>query len=134
MACNLTYATLRISSVEMSPDKITDIIGITPTSVRCIEPESKYKHRREFNYWAFCTKELSGSTNNKEHIEIILNMLNEKQSQMNLLVESDCSSDIFCFWNSTVQGGPSMDVSLMSKLVSLGLDITWDMYFDDESA
>ncbi|WP_217351050.1 DUF4279 domain-containing protein [Shewanella sp. Arc9-LZ] len=134
MACNLTYATLRISSVEMSPDKITEVIGISPTLIRRIEPDSKYRHRREFNYWAFSTKELSNSTDNKEHIDIILNKLYGKQEQMDSLVKLKCSVDIFCFWNSTGQGGPSMDVNLMRKLVQFGLNISWDMYFDDESA
>lgn len=134
MACTLTYATLRISSVEVSPERITEILGISPTLARSIEPDSKYKHRREFNYWAFSTKELSNSTNNKEHLDIILKKLHGKQENMNSLINLNCSPDIFCFWNSTGQGGPSMDVNLMSQLVRFGLNITWDMYFDDETA
>ncbi|GAA0811009.1 hypothetical protein GCM10009111_02860 [Colwellia asteriadis] len=134
MACTFTYATLRIFSSELSPEKITDLIGFNPTKVKAINHDSKYKHEREFNYWAFSTKNLSDSTDNVEHLEIILNNLQDKLEVMCNLHKLNCSTDIFCFWDSNGQGGPSMTVDLMNRLVSLNLNISWDIYFDDESA
>ncbi|WP_350433171.1 DUF4279 domain-containing protein [Shewanella sp. H8] len=134
MACTLTYATLRIFSSEVSPEQITELIGFNPTKVKSINPDSKYKHERELNSWAYSTKNLSNSTDNVEHLEIIINKLQGKSEVMNNFDQLNCSTDIFCFWDSNGQGGPSMKVDLMSRLVALNLSISWDMYFDEESA
>lgn len=134
MSCTRTYATLRIFSPDLVPDVISEKLGIAPTECEQLDPKSKYKHRREFNYWALSTKEKLESANNIEHLHFILERLFNKSSALDSLRNLGCSTDIFCFWVSSGQGGPCLDVEMMNELVKYGLDICWDMYFDDENA
>jgi len=132
MACTRTFATSRIFSENLHPDEITKMLGVLPTGTDPLNPESKYKNRRVSNFWKYSTEKLSNSLNNVEHVEIILRALNGKSNQMELLRHRGCQTDIFCYWDSNGQGGPSLSVTLMNELVKFGLDIYWDMYFDDE--
>lgn len=134
MSCTRTYATLRIFSPNLGPDVLSEKLGIVPTECEQLDPKSKYKHRREFSYWSLSTKEMLDSTNNIEHLQLILKKLFNKSSVLESLRSHGCSTDIFCFWESNGQGGPCLDIEIMKDLVNYGLDICWDMYFDDEKA
>ena len=46
------------------------------------------------------------------------------------LRNAGCETDICCYWVSTGQGGPSLEVATMEELARLGLPIWWDVYFD----
>jgi len=131
MACTRTYATLRIFSKDIHPDEMTKILGVSPTSTNPIEPESKYKNRRTFHFWAYTT-EACDSVKNMEHLELILSALDGKAEKLDQLRKRGCDTDIFCYWDSTGQGGPIATVKLMEQLVQFGLGVSWDMYFDDE--
>ena len=133
MACIETFATLRIFSKEIHPDEISKLLDVSPTKIIPIDLESKYKKRREFHLWAFSTKELLKSVDNLEHIQLIFKKIQSKSDQLNMLREEGCDTDIFCFWNSSGQGGPIASIELMKNAVELGLGITWDIYFDDEN-
>lgn len=132
MTCTRTYATLRVFSKVVHPDDITEILGVVPTGFRPIDPNSKYKNQREFHLWKYTTEKLSDSIDNLKHLELILSALNGKEQQMKILNDQFCVKDIFCFWDSTGQGGPSLSVELMEQLVRYGLEISWDIYFDNE--
>lgn len=134
MACTETYATLRIFSDVMHPDEIEKIIGIKSTDLVPKDPNSKYRPRRELNFWSRTTKGELESTDNVKHLELLLSLLNGKEGTLNSLRDSGCSTDIFCYWDSTGQGGPSLNVALMKELVKFGVGVSWDMYFDDENA
>ena len=116
----------------MHPNDITEVLGVVPTGSRPIETNSKYKNRREFHLWKYTTEKLSDSVDNLKHLELILSALKGKEQQMRMLHEQSCVTDIFCFWDSTGQGGPSLSVELMEQLVGHGLEISWDIYFDNE--
>lgn len=132
MACTRTFATLQIFLENIHPDEITEELGFAPTGTDPLNSKSKYKSRRVSNFWNFSTEKFSNSLDNVEHIEIILRALKGKSNQMELLRQRGCQTDIFCYWDSNGQGGPSLSVGLMKELVDLDLDIYWDMYFDDE--
>jgi len=100
--------------------------------MRAIEPDSKYKNRRIFHFWAFTTEQISDSLKNIEHIELILSALEGKSENMEMLRKCGCDTDIFCYWDSTGQGGPIVTVDLMERLINFGLAVSWDIYFDDE--
>ena len=132
MACTRTYATLRIFSKDIHPDEITNVLGVSPTSTRPIEPDSKYENRRIFHFWALTTEKVSDSVKNIEHIELILSALEGKAENVEMLRNRGCDTDIFCYWDSTGQGGPSVTVELMKRLIKYGLAVSWDIYFDGE--
>ncbi len=129
MGCSRTYLSFRVLSEKLPPDRITEILGVEPTKFREIDKQSKYKHETEFHYWSFSTKDVLESNKNEEHIQFVVDKLSGKEKELSTLRENRCSTDIYCFWQSTgSQGGPVLEVSLMSSLVSLGLSIAWDIY------
>ncbi|WP_020411266.1 DUF4279 domain-containing protein [Microbulbifer variabilis] len=132
MACTETFATLRIFSEVMHPDDIGSALGISSTDSIPRDPNSKYKSRREQNFWSRTTKEDIDSTNNVEHLEFVVSLVSDKDTILSSLREKGCLTDIFCYWDSTGQGGPILSVEMMKELVRLGLGVSWDIYFDDE--
>lgn len=85
--------------------------------------------------WSWQTRELVESTDNTEHLAEIVKQLNGRSKSLRKLRAMGCQTDIFCYWVSDGQGGPSLDVDMMGDLRELGLPVTWDMYFggEDES-
>jgi hypothetical protein len=55
--------------------------------------------------------------------------LNSKKDGIEFLRNSGAELDIFCYYVSTGQGGPTMSAEQMSNLGRLGLDVVWDIYF-----
>jgi hypothetical protein len=134
MTCIETYATLRIFSRTLEPAAIGASLGIDATDPVPLDPSSKYRPRREVNYWGWCTRQhVASKTDNALHIAAILERVRGKELQLQHLRSVGCETDICCFWVSTGQGGPSLGVEVMRELSELGLSIWWDVYFDDES-
>ncbi|GAA5445605.1 hypothetical protein Misp06_03808 [Microbulbifer sp. NBRC 101763] len=97
------------------------------------EPDSKYRHRRENAVWKWSTEKLLDSTENSIHIDKLIEIFKSKASELQKLRDMGCRTEIWNYWDSTGQGGPSLYVKTMKDLVELGLDIVWDIYFDDGS-
>lgn len=135
MACTETYATLRIFSADVHPDKIGELLGVEATRTVPRDPDSKYRVRREWHMWSWQTRDVVESTDNTEHLAEIVRQLDGRSQLLRELREMGCQTDIFCYWVSNGQGGPSLDVDMMGNLHELGLPVTWDMYFggEDES-
>lgn len=131
MSCIETFATLRIFSKTMSPIVIGEQLGLDATEMLPIDQESRYKPRREANYWGLCTKGQVESKDNLLHIAALINELKNKSSQLERLRESGCQIDICNYWVSTGQGGPYLDAATIEALSSLRLDIWWDIYFSE---
>lgn len=132
MSCIETYATLRIFSADHHPDEIGEVLGIEATDKRPRDPNSKYRHRRESHYWSLKTREHIESTDNVKHLAAIIEQLDGRSVALKTLRDMGCQTDIFCYWVSNGQGGPSLEVDMMGDLHELGLPITWDMYFRRE--
>ena len=129
MACLETFASLRVFSTSVHPDQITQLLGVEPTCGRPLDPDSKYRHRREHHYWDWESRAAEKSTDGLAHINAILRTLSGKEAALEQLRSSGCSIDVCCYWVSSGQGGPSLEVQTMFELVRLGLPIWWDVYF-----
>jgi hypothetical protein len=114
----------------MQPRLIGEILAVDATDSIPIDQSSKYRPRRETNYWSWCTRDRVDSADNTLHIAALLESFGAKQSEFESLRNSGCETDICCYWVSTGQGGPSLDVATMKELARLGLPIWWDVYFD----
>ena len=132
MSCIETYATLRIFSADLHPDEIGEILGIEPTKTIPRDPASKYRPRRECNFWSWETRDRVQSTDNAEHLAAIIKQLEGHSAALQKLRDMGCQTDISNYWVSNGQGGPSLDVEMMGVLHELGLSIWWDMYFGSE--
>jgi hypothetical protein len=131
MTCLETYATLRIFSEALHPEVIGQRLQIDGMDMLPRDPASRYRPRRETNYWGWCTRPLVDSTNNVDHIAAVVNLLESKGSVLDELRLEGCDIDICCYWVSSGQGGPSLDVDMMQSLCKLRLSIWWDVYFSD---
>ena len=130
--CLETYATLRIFSESLAPDVIGDVLGVEATVAKPIDPASRYRPRRETNFWGWCSEGSVNSVDNLQHVAAIIDLLDGKAAALEDLRSRGCQIDICCYWVSTGQGGPSMDMATMKALVALGLEIWWDVYFGKE--
>jgi hypothetical protein len=133
MTCVETFATLRIFSKDIEPDIIENRLGLLATKMIPIDPNSRYRPRRESHLWSWTTEGIIDSTDNVEHINAILQLLEGKESLLSELRKDGCATDIFCFWISSGQGGPFLELKTMESLLKFGLEISWDIYFDDEN-
>ena len=131
MSCLEVHATLRIFSQSLHPDEINRILGVEATRLRPMEPESKYRSRRENHYWAWSSDSQVHSLDGLEHVRTIIGILHGKEQQLTQLRSAGCEIDVCCYWVSSGQGGPFLDVPALSALEQLGLEIWWDMYFGD---
>ena len=133
MSCVDTYVTLRVFSESMHPDEIGLLLGIEATSAEPRDLESRYRQRREWNFWAWDTREKDNSLDNLSHINTIVDLLNGKRERLDSLRSRGCEVDLMSYWVSDGQGGPWLDVRTMQSLCDLGLEIVWDIYFRNEN-
>jgi len=124
---------LRVFSQSLDPKAIGDLLGFASTSARPIDPESKYRNRREWGYWGWSTEDRLDSRDNLEHLHAILERLDKKAEKLAHLRTLGCCADIFCFWESSGQGGPYLDVPTLKRLAILELEVSWDLYFCGDS-
>lgn len=132
MACTKTNASLRIFSADVHPDKISETLGLIPTNTRVRKPESKYPHESKRHFWLLSSEQEVDSTDSEDHIRKIVDLLIARKAELDKLRGMGCEIDITNMWTGNGQGGPSLDVPLLSKLYELRLPIWWDNYFEDE--
>ena len=132
MTCLETFATLRIFSEDLDPSKIAEMLDLESTKSIPRDKDSRYRPRRDTNYWSWETRDFVDSTDNNEHLSEIVRVLDGRSERLAKLRNSGCQIDICNYWVSNGQGGPSLDVAMMSALCKLELPIWWDIYFEKE--
>jgi len=132
MTCLEVFATLRIFSSSLHPDEISHIIGVNATQSRPIEPNSKYRPRREHHYWGWESRSEIQTRDGLDHVRAVIGLLQGREHLLKELREGGCDIDVCCYWVSSGQGGPLLDVPTLGALARLGLEIWWDVYFGEE--
>src|SRR5262245_16075460 len=125
--CLETHATLRIFSEVLHPEVIGRRLQIESMDMLPRDPASRSRPRREKNYWGWCTRGVVDSTDNVAHVAAVISLLEAKGNVLDELRLEGCEIDICCYWVSSGQGGPSLDVDMMQSLCKLGLSIWWDV-------
>ncbi|WP_082568376.1 DUF4279 domain-containing protein [Rhizobacter sp. Root1221] len=133
MSCLETFATLRIFSDTVSPEDVARTLGIEPTCAYPRDPQSKYKQRRAAHYWSWCSERYVQSQDGLAHVRHLTSLLGGKLEQLDQLRSAGCAVDICCYWVSSGQGGPLLDLQTLRDLADLKLEIHWDIYFADEA-
>ena len=133
MSCTKTFASLRIFSKNISPTEMTFALKILPTNQRPRDIGSKIRSHRDTHYWNWSTEGRVNSNKTSEHLDVIIELLDEKQGAIYKLQEQGCQIDIFCFWSFDGQGVISLPTNTMGQLVKLGIGVHWDVYYDDET-
>ncbi|MBB5886012.1 DUF4279 domain-containing protein [Xanthomonas sp. LMG 8992] len=115
----------------MTPQDITQLLGITPRKSRHVDPSSRYRVRRENHYWDWESRAIEASRDGLAHIRAIIKILRNKEAVLDHLRASGCEIDICCYWVTSGQGGPFLDVETLADLGRLQLSIWWDIYYGD---
>ena len=129
MSCRETYATLRIFSKTIDPGEIRRVLDLDAIRSKPLVPESKYRPRRENHFWAWSTRTKVDSKDGLEHVRAVICALAGKEQKLGELRNAGCDIDVCCYWASSGQGGPLLDVAALTELARLGLEIWWDVYF-----
>lgn len=132
MACLETHASLRVFSQTIHPDEISRVLGFSASKAIPLNPDSRYRARREYHFWKWSSDtELQSGIDNIEHIRTVVRRLAGKERQLDQLRDMGCEVDIGCYWVSDGQGGPYLDTATLTELARLKLEIWWDVYFSE---
>ncbi len=136
--CARTYAGLRIYHDALSPDQITDMLGIEPSCTqvkgRAITKSSGVEFMPPIGGWFLSTKDVVVSRDIRRHVDWILNRLVGTDEALRRLQAEGHRTDIFCYWLSADgHGGPMLSPEIMRRLGELELEIGFDIYgpYDD---
>jgi hypothetical protein len=133
MSCLENYATLRIFSADLHPDRISEILGVPATESTPRDLDSKYRPRREGHLWRWSSRGSVDSKDNLDHLSSITALLSSRQGPLDELRSLGCEVDISNYWVSSGDGGPRLDHTALGALSKLGLSIWWDIYFGEAS-
>jgi hypothetical protein len=132
--CFETFSTLRIFSDGLAPAEVTASLALEPTKTfRKDDPHSQGKLRRKTNGWFYTTEHLTDSRDFRRHLDIIVDALEGRKDAVLALQSKGCKVDIMTYYVSTGQGGPWLMPDQMLKLGLLGIEIWWDIYFQEQS-
>lgn len=131
--CAGSYATLRIYHESETPDKVTRLLEVNPSSTQNIGDvyeASNTKRTTKLSGWFLTTETDVSSYDLTKHLDFLLNKLAGKEPLLHSLLEQGWRADIACMWDSAYgHGGPTFSPALLKKLSDFGIEIWLDIYF-----
>lgn len=140
--CERTYTELRIYSESLSPDEITQKIGVTPTSTqvkgeikkRFLKINSNLAVPKErtvpINGWFFSSEGTVASKDVRRHLDFLLSRIKKVESRFLELQNEELTIGINCvWWSANNSGGPAIWPEQMACLGELGLELSFDFCF-----
>jgi len=121
---------------QLDHQEISDLLGLEPTkSTTAGEITSKSSGRkRKYSGWFLESTGQVESKDARDHFAWILDRIAGKGSALKELASRGYLVDMCCRWDSACgQGGPSMDPQQMIQLGELGIELWFDIYFDQEA-
>lgn len=128
--CEETYLTLRIYYDKITPNELTQFLGLKPTETQTKGQQNNLRKNKliEMNAW-FLSSENIDSKDSRRHIDYLLDILLPVKSKLKSLIEDGGNIDLCCYWKSkTGQGGPTLSQQQFFKLSDLGFDLWFDIY------
>jgi hypothetical protein len=138
--CEKTHATFRLYYDKISPDEITKILKVRPTTTQVkgdralvkIRNRNKLSKNRiiNLNGWFIESADKIKSKDTRRHLDYVLKKISKKSKEIRGLIGNGAHADISCYWvSSQGHGGPTLSTKQMEILTTLGIDITFDIYF-----
>lgn len=128
-ACLRTYCTLRIYTGEQNPDALSTILACQPTSLWHKSSERGAKAVKPFNAWFLSSRGIIDSRESRRHLDYVLNVLENKKTQLDDYLQGQGYKDVVCFWHSSgQQGGPALNAKHAAILADFDIDISWNIY------
>jgi hypothetical protein len=123
-SCKNTHASLCIYPERSDPNRITKLLGISPTESQ-IEGESGAK----ITAWFLESEHTIKSKDIRRHLDWLLEQLVPRQSRLDQLRSEGADIFISCFWSSSQgHGGPVISPKQCELLAKLKLELAFDVY------
>jgi hypothetical protein len=119
---------------SLDPDEVTSLLGVTPTEIqRAGDPRSpKADKVHKCSGWFLSTESLLTSLDARHHLDWILERVSDKRRELAILRDRGYLLDACCRWDSkSGQGGPTLSPPQMLGFAQLGIELWFDIYFDD---
>lgn len=136
--CERTCAQFRIDPGSMSPEDVTRLLAITPTtkrtkgSVRIGYAGKEIVSKK--SVWLLSSEPEVKSKDLRRHLDWLLDRLEKAMAPLN---ELQCTEgirmDVNCiWWSAHGHGGPILNASQMHRISALDLQCGFDIYFFPE--
>lgn len=132
--CAYTHAWLRIMSEDLDPDKVTDLLKISPTEIQRVGDPVPSKPGKYYSKsgWFLTTVGHITSLDARHHLDWILERVADKQREFDFLLSLGYLRDMCCRWDSkSGHGGPTLSPQQMKILTELNIELWFDIYFDE---
>lgn len=132
--CYETHATFRLFHEQLDPSRISERLGLEPTSQQRrgehLHPDPRHDVPAMVGGWFLSTGTKVDSKDIRRHIDWLVEMLGPRREQLEQLREEGVHMDVHCYWGSAAgHGGPTLSAAQMEQLARLGLDVWFDVYF-----
>lgn len=128
---DMKYATLRIYGHDLDPAKVTDALGVEPTSSQKRGDKVGPEHRKRelpVGGWFLTSKGYVESDDIADHILWLLEHVSSTLPSVRIIDEVTLVN-IFCCWHlSGWNEGCRIDSSLLLELGRLGVSLDFDVY------
>ncbi len=128
--CESTYVTLRIYCDFMTPDSLSEYLGIIPSSIQIKGQRSNLSDSLiTLNSWFLSSENIINSKDSRRHLDYILDIMLTIEEELKSLLDEKTNIDLSCFWSSKDgHGGPLLSQQQSSKLAKFDIDFWYDLY------
>lgn len=124
-------ATLRIHSVVLNPEAISNALRTPPTNLalrgELMSPRNPKSSKRERHLWAL-ESSLGAESSLEDQIENMIEFIEKNLIIIKRLIK-ECEIDLFCgYSSSTGQGGICLEASIIKRLSAVPIDLVFDIY------
>lgn len=136
--CSECYAELSIYPGDIHPEKITILLGVNPTQINVAGASVTNSRGRtreiKLSGWFLSSKNNVMSKDLRDHIDWVVNQLSPVTERLNE-IQNTCGvkMTLKCVWRSKYgHSGPVLWPEQMVGVAGLGLECSFDIYFDDD--
>ncbi|NQY42023.1 MAG: DUF4279 domain-containing protein [Legionellales bacterium] len=128
-----TCATIRIYSSSKTANDISTLLSIVPSEYTNKGDLRQGRFKSEKTIFLYDSS-LSKESNLENHINHLLNILEEKKNKLLEMSSDGDEIDIFCFFSTeNGQGGFCLNTKMLQRLATLPVDISFDLYLSDDA-
>ena len=121
--CRETHATFRLT-------RESGIDGAAITEKLRLEPSDMSART-----WLLESENEIQSLDTRRHIDHLLDQLEPRRVALETLRSQGYSTDVFCYWVSAGgHGGPTVSPEQAGRLADLGIELGFDVYFEESDA
>jgi hypothetical protein len=136
--CDSTYVDLLIYIEGQDIQTVCDIMNVEATSIQ--NKGDKIKNSRgiersaKSSYWRLSSENKVLSKDVRHHLDWLIEKLDkDKDNLIALQKNSGVSMFVYCnWWSSVGHGGPTIWPEQMKALAKLNLELSFDIYFNDD--